>query len=161
MSWWSLLRLVRVVVKTQSEHSRSHISYAAWLQLRMPQSIASLSMASHSVLHRGAGQIQHEASRKALVWCDMKINKGYALPFGCWVQSVDFSTFGRTAGHHLGLFPAAANIWTSCQTFTAAQLYTEMKVDSYFLASKVFPLSKIGFQIVRSSKKIVSLQKWI
>lgn len=127
------IKVVRIVVKTHSEHSRFHISYAALLQLRMPQSIAPLSMAS-SVPYRGAGQAQHEANRKALVWCDTKINKGYALPFGCWVQSVDFSTFGYTAGHHLELFPAAANIWTSCQTFTAAQLYTEMKVGVIFLS---------------------------
>lgn len=128
------IKVVRIVVKTQSEHSRFHISYAAWLQLRMLQSIAPLSMASHSVLYRGAGQTQHEASRKALVWCDTRINKGSALPSGCRVQSVDSATFGRTAGHHLGLFPAAANIWTSCQTFTAAQLYTEMKVGVIFLS---------------------------
>lgn len=63
------IKVVRTVVKTQSEHSRFHISYAAWLQLRMLQSIALLSTASHSVLYRGLDKLHMKQAERHL--CDV------------------------------------------------------------------------------------------
>jgi hypothetical protein len=61
------IKLMRIVVKKKQTKHNFHISYEAWFQLRISQSLGPLVMASKPVVSRRDGQTQHEANRKACV----------------------------------------------------------------------------------------------